>query len=46
MQWITLIYLCVIIITVLAVYFPLAYIRLTNKILKTLEQIEINSRKQ
>ncbi len=37
---------CVLVITIIAVYFPMAYIRLTNKVLKTLEQIEANTRKQ
>ena len=36
---------CVIIITVVALYLPLAHIRLSNKILKCLEKIEANTRK-
>ncbi len=37
---------CVLVITIIAVYFPMAYIRLTTQVLKTLEQIEANTRKQ
>jgi hypothetical protein len=36
---------CVLIITVIALYFPLMHIRLMNKVLKSLQQIEINTRK-
>ena len=35
----------VVVIALLAVYFPTVYIRKTNKVLKLLEQIEINTRK-
>jgi len=41
----TLIVLCLIAITLMVLYFPIAYIRLTNKILNTLKQIETNTRK-
>lgn len=41
----TLSVICLIIITIIAVYFPIAYIRLTNKLLNTLKQIETNTRK-
>ncbi len=41
MQWLI---ACVLVIAIVAVYFPLAYIRLTNKILETLKQIEANTR--
>ncbi len=37
---------CLIVITIIAIYFPMAYIRLTNKVLKTLEKIEYNTRNQ
>jgi hypothetical protein len=36
---------CMVIVTVIALYFPLIHIRLTNKVLKALQQIEINTRK-
>ncbi len=36
---------CLLVITVITVYFPIAHIRLTNKVLKALEQIEVNTRK-
>ena len=36
---------CVLFITGIAAYFPIIYIRKTNKLLKTLEQIEANTRK-
>ena len=36
---------CVILISLLAVYFPAVYIHKTNKVLKLLEQIEVNTRK-
>lgn len=42
MEWIV---GCVLIITVICLYFPLAHIRLTNKVLKALQQIEVNTRK-
>jgi hypothetical protein len=35
----------VVVIALLAVYFPTVYIRKTNKVLKLLEQIEVNTRK-
>jgi hypothetical protein len=37
---------CVILITGILVYAPIVYIRKTDKVLKVLEQIEINTRKQ
>ena len=37
---------CLIIITIIAIYFPIAHIRLSNKILKTLERIEANTGKK
>lgn len=37
---------CLIIITVIAIYFPIAYIRLGNKMMKTLERIEENTGKK
>lgn len=40
-----LIVVCLIIITVIALYFPLAYIRLSNKVLNILKEIETNTRK-
>ena len=43
MEWII---ACLLVITVIAIYSPIIYIRLTKKILKTLEQIEANTRKQ
>jgi len=36
---------CLLIITVIALYVPIIHIRLTNKVLKALEQIEANTRK-
>ncbi len=42
MQWIT---ACLLFITGIVAYFPVIYIRKTNKLLKTLEQIEANTRK-
>jgi len=36
---------CVIFIAGIAAYFPVIYIRKTNKLLKALEQIESNTRK-
>jgi hypothetical protein len=36
---------CLLIITIIALYFPLVHIRLMNKVLKALQQIEINTRK-
>lgn len=43
MEWLI---ACLLVITVIAVYFPVVHIRMTNKILKALEQIEVNTRKQ
>ena len=37
---------CLLIITVIAVYIPIAHIRLTNKVIKTLEKIEANTSKK
>jgi hypothetical protein len=37
---------CLLVITIITIYFPIAHIRLGNKMLKSLEQIEVNSRKQ
>ncbi len=42
MEWLI---ACLLVITIIAVYFPIAHIRLTNKVLKALEQIEANTRK-
>ena len=42
MEWII---ACLLIITVIAVYVPIVHIRTTKKVLKTLEQIEANTRK-
>ena len=36
---------CVLIITVIAIYFPILHIRKTNKVEKLLERIEANTRK-
>ena len=36
---------CVLIVTIICLYFPLVHIRLMNKVLKTLQQIEINTKK-
>jgi hypothetical protein len=36
---------CVVLVTLLAAYFPTIYIRKTNKVLKLLEKIEANTRK-
>ncbi len=36
---------CLLFITGMTIYFPVIYIRKTNKLLKTLEQIEANTRK-
>ncbi len=36
---------CLLVITIIAVYFPIAYLRLSNKMLKIMEQVEINTRK-
>jgi hypothetical protein len=36
---------CVLIITCIAIYSPIMYIRKTNKLQKTMEQIEANTRK-
>jgi hypothetical protein len=37
---------CLLIVTIIAIYFPIAHIRLSNKILKTLERIEENTGKK
>lgn len=36
---------CVLVITGISIYFPIAYIRKTDKLLKMLEKIEANTRK-
>ncbi len=36
---------CVLFITGIVAYFPIVYIRKTNKLMKLLEQIEANTRK-
>ncbi len=36
---------CMLIVTIIALYVPIVHIRLTNKVLKALQQIEINTRK-
>jgi len=36
---------CVLFITGMVAYFPIVYIRKTNKVLKVLQQIEANTRK-
>ena len=36
---------CLLFITGIVAYFPIVYIRKTNRILKALEQIEANTRK-
>jgi len=36
---------CVIVITGIAIYVPIMYIRKTDKLLKVMEQIEANTRK-
>ena len=36
---------CVIVITCIAIYLPVIYIRKTNKLQKVLEQIAVNTRK-
>jgi hypothetical protein len=36
---------CMLIVTIMALYVPIVHIRLTNKVLKALQQIEINTRK-
>jgi hypothetical protein len=38
-------FFCLVIITVMSLYIPIAHIRLSNKILKTLEKIESNTHK-
>ena len=43
MNWIV---ACLIVVTGICIYFPTIYIRKTNRILKVLEQIEANTRKQ
>lgn len=42
MQWVV---ACLLFITGMVAYFPVVYIRKTNKMLKLLEQIEANTRK-
>jgi hypothetical protein len=42
MEWIV---GCVLVIAVMSIYLPIVHIRLTNKVLKTLEQIEANTHK-
>ena len=37
---------CLLLITVIAIYFPIAHIRLSNKMLKMLERIEENTGKK
>lgn len=37
---------CVIFVAGIAAYFPVVYIRKTNKLLQALEKIEANTRKQ
>lgn len=37
---------CLLFLTGMAIYFPIIYIRKTNKILKALDQIDANTRKQ
>ena len=36
---------CLLVITIILLYVPIVHIRLTNKVLKALQQIEINTRK-
>ncbi len=36
---------CLLVVTIIAVYVPIVHIRMTNKVLKTLQQIEVNTRK-
>ena len=36
---------CLLLITVVVVYVPIVHIRLNKKVLKVLEQIEVNTRK-
>ncbi len=36
---------CVMIITFIAIYFPILHIRKANKLQKIMEQIEVNTRK-
>jgi hypothetical protein len=36
---------CILFITGMVVYFPVVYIRKTNKLMKILQQIEANTRK-
>ena len=36
---------CLLVITVISLYVPIIHIRLTNKVLKALQQIELNTRK-
>ncbi len=37
---------CLLIITVITIYFPIAHIRLGKKVLQALERIENNTRKE
>ena len=43
MQWVI---ACLLFITGMVAYFPVVYIRKTNRLLKVLQQIEANTRKQ
>jgi hypothetical protein len=36
---------CLFVLTALAIYIPIMYVRKTDKILKALQQIEVNTRK-
>jgi hypothetical protein len=36
---------CLLVLTIISLYFPVIHIRLTNKVLKALQQLEINTRK-
>jgi hypothetical protein len=38
-------FICVIVIAIMALYLPVVHIRLSNRILKHLENIEANTRK-
>lgn len=42
MQWVV---ACLLFITGMVAYFPIVYIRKTNRLLKVLQQIEANTRK-
>ncbi len=39
-------FLCLCVITVMTLYVPFAFLRLTNKVLKSLEKIEANTSKK